>query len=382
MKKIILMFISCFLFGMDDFFEPGFSVGGYGELHYNNQAVDDGDDATEDADPTTLLDFHRYITFINYNFTEKWSFKSELELEHNFVSDGEGELELEQAYVNYHDGNWGFGAGVVLISAGIINETHEPPTFLSVERPDYNKYIIPTTWFGNGMHLYGKFGDFNMKFVLHEDLDGENMFSINDNGTEDDGDALNGDESEDDFLEWSGIRDGRAKGYKSTAYSWTKNMSFAYTGIEGIKLGGSYTTNNAPIDNVKENTVDVSLMEFNVGYNANNVVAAFEYGMLGLAHSPEEGVPVLGDINGNGYYLDLGYNVAPLMGWNECKLMPWFRTGMYTKDDSDEDNATNIMKLGLTYKPIDQISFKLDYGTDTKGETTTKKINLGVGYMF
>ena len=74
MKGLIMgSWVFCFVFA-DEFFEPGFTVGGYGELHYENKTIGD-------ADTTTKLDFHRFITFLNYNFTSEWSFKSELELE-------------------------------------------------------------------------------------------------------------------------------------------------------------------------------------------------------------------------------------------------------------------------------------------------------------
>ena len=227
MKKILITtLLACFVMAEDEFFEPGVTIGGYGELHYTNSSNPDceGDDCYN----STKLDFHRWIMFVNYNFTPEWSLKSELEIEHNMIGgkwgvDGEdtdgdgnideldqdtgyaGEVELEQAYINYHNaGGWGFGTGVVLISAGIINETHEPPTFLSVERPVYNSKIIPTTWFGNGTMVYGSFGDIHAKFTLHEDLKGDGMLS---------------------GLAFGGLRGGRAKGYKSKAYHWTKNMA-------------------------------------------------------------------------------------------------------------------------------------------------------------
>ena len=42
------------------------------------------------------------------------------------------------------------------------------------------------------------------------------------------------------------------------------------------------------------------------------------------------------------------------------------------------------MKFGLSYFPIDQIAFKIDYGTNTyKDEDDNETlINIGVGYMF
>ena len=125
----VLSIVSCILFAQEDFFEPGYSIGGYGELHYNRTQ-------TGNDDATTKLDFHRFIIYYGYSFTEEWSFKSEVELEHNFVKDDQGELELEQAFVNYHTDAFGFQAGVILPSVGLINEYHEPPGLISVERPE------------------------------------------------------------------------------------------------------------------------------------------------------------------------------------------------------------------------------------------------------
>ena len=137
-NRILLMVVLSVSYGQDEFFQPTKSIGGYGELHYNHSAK-------EGSDPTKVLDFHRFIIYYAASFTEKWSFFSEVELEHNFVSDGEGELELEQAFVEYRGEKGGLKGGVILPSVGLINEYHEPPLFLSVERPEYSKYVIPTT---------------------------------------------------------------------------------------------------------------------------------------------------------------------------------------------------------------------------------------------
>ena len=84
MKRNLIMALAAvsIIFTQDDFFEPGYTVGGYGELHYNR--AQSGDDAD-----TTKLDFHRFIIYFGYSFSEEWSFKSEVELEHNFVKDGD-----------------------------------------------------------------------------------------------------------------------------------------------------------------------------------------------------------------------------------------------------------------------------------------------------
>ncbi len=343
-RMLCVMIIATLAMAQDDFFQPGYTIGGYGELHYNR--TQNGND-----DATIKLDFHRFIIYYGYNWTEEWSFKSEVELEHNFVSGGNGELELEQAFVNYHSNLFGFQAGVILPSVGLINEYHEPPLFISVERPEYSKYVIPTTWFGNGFALYGSLSGLNMRLVLMEDMEGESI--------------------------GAGIRSGRGKGYKTTAYDWVKNLSVNYTGIAGLRIGGSYTMNNAPIDNNPDSTVSFGLGEFNLKYDANNIYAVMEYGNISYENNPS------GYSSSGGYYLDLGYNVAGFVGL-EGKLIPWFRYSDYNRGNDDADKHYTIQRFGLTYWPISSVAFKFDYGThQTESADDVKtQINIGVGYNF
>ena len=332
----------------DDFFDPGYSIGGYGELHWNRELDKDGETTKN------LMDFHRFIIYYGYNWTEEWSFKSEVELEHNFVQDGDGELELEQAYVNYHTDKWGFQGGVILPTVGLLNEYHEPPLFFSVERPDYSKYIIPTTWFGNGFAIYGNIADFNLRLAILEDLEGEGIST-------------------------SGIRGARGKGYKTTGYSLVKNLSAVYTGINGLRLGGSLTLNDAPINDEPDTSISVQMFEVNAKYNANNIYAVFEYGQNSF-----EGNNFTSPLKtSSGYYLDLGYNIGSMVNCN--KLIPWLRVSNVSTDVDTDSKIADYMRLGLTWWPIDNVAFKIDYGTKTiKSDTDnpTTQINLGIGYNF
>ena len=332
----------------DDFFDPGYSIGGYGELHWNRELDKDGETTKN------LMDFHRFIIYYGYNWTEEWSFKSEVELEHNFVQDGDGELELEQAYVNYHTDKWGFQGGVILPTVGLLNEYHEPPLFFSVERPDYSKYIIPTTWFGNGFAIYGNIADFNLRLAILEDLEGEGIST-------------------------SGIRGARGKGYKTTGYSLVKNLSAVYTGINGLRLGGSLTLNDAPINDEPDTSISVQMFEVNAKYNANNIYAVFEYGQNSF-----EGNNFTSPLKtSSGYYLDLGYNIGSMVNCN--KLIPWLRVSNVSTDVDTDSKIADYMRLGLTWWPIDNVAFKMDYGTKTiKSDTDnpTTQINLGIGYNF
>ena len=359
-KKLFVSLMLCFSIS-DEFFEPTTTIGGYGELHYD----------MEHNDRDGKLDFHRYIFYIKHQFSPEWSMMSEVEVEHNMVySEGDGGyLAMEQAHLNYWNGTWGWQGGVILVPAGITNEYHEPPTFMSVERPEYNKKIIPTTWFDNGFAFYGAIGDFNWKVALTGDLDGNEI--------------------------GSGIRNARMKGVSSTTTDWTKTLQFSWAGMEGLKVGGSMTMNNAPTSAVEASTehtweyvdgvwqdviteiseveageVGVSLTEFNATYSANNIYARLEHGTIDYTDNPD------GVESSSGYYLDLGYDIASLVGCNDSNLYLWTRKSAYNTNDTGED--TEISLFGVTYKPMNNISFKFETGTKDDADI----MNFGIGYMF
>ncbi|NMB83270.1 MAG: hypothetical protein GYA14_15785 [Ignavibacteria bacterium] len=333
----------------DDYFESKFTLSGYGELHFNQEKNPKGYTSKS-------LDFHRFVLFIGYNWSEKWSFKSEIELEHNFVQNGQGELELEQAYVNYHHADWfGFQVGVVLPSIGLINEYHEPPFFFGVERPDYHNKIIPTTWFGNGIAFYGNYMNFDYKITIMEGLNSEK------------------------FTDSNGIRGGRRKGYRADAKNPLYNYRVDYLGFSGLKIGASFTINKATGDTSSNK---INIIEFHTHYNNNNLYAVFEYGNINYEKGNFR--------KSKGYYLDLAYDISDLLKI-DTELIPFFRYSEYNTSastiaggDSEKKNGYKYWTIGISVKPISSVVFKGDYGIRTRelGNEDTKLFNLGVGYMF
>lgn len=353
MKKI-LYFISILLvsqnhlYSQDDFFGSSTTIGGYGELHYNKSI-------TEQITKNTL-DFHRFVMFYGHQWNEEWSFKAEIELEHNFVSDDHGELELEQAYVDYHFADYlGFQAGVVLPSVGLLNEYHEPPLFFGVERPEYHTNIIPTTWFGNGIVLYGNYSNLDYKLTIMEGLDADRISSS------------------------SGIRGARQKGFKSNADDLLYNFRIDYRGIKGLQLGVSFSYNNATGDSID---IPVTLFEGHMKYVQNNLYIVGEFGNIQYGEGNLE--------SAMGYYFDLGYNFGSIFNL-KTKIIPFVRYSDYnTASSTSIGGITEIAykksqwMVGLNLLPISEVVFKVDYGevkVDLTGEKT-KYFNLGVGYMF
>ena len=66
---------------------------GYMEFHLNKPRGESGQ-----------FDFHRFVLLFGHSFSSRIKFWSELELEHSLVEGGEekGELELEQAYLDFY----------------------------------------------------------------------------------------------------------------------------------------------------------------------------------------------------------------------------------------------------------------------------------------
>jgi len=117
------------------------SLGGYGEMHYNNR-----------QNGSNQLDFHRFVLFVDHTFSDRIKFYSELELEHAIAGSGQvGAIELEQAFLQLEQSFGKIKVGMFLMPVGIVNETHEPPTFYGTERNPIEKYIIPTTWREGGL---------------------------------------------------------------------------------------------------------------------------------------------------------------------------------------------------------------------------------------
>jgi hypothetical protein len=106
-------------------------------------------------------DLQRFVFGFNHRFDERLTLHSEVEFEHAIVSkDDNGEAEIEQAWLNYKMSDAiNFKGGLFLVPLGILNETHEPPTYYGVMRNQIETRIIPTTWRELGAGVHGILGE-------------------------------------------------------------------------------------------------------------------------------------------------------------------------------------------------------------------------------
>lgn len=356
------------------------TVGGYGELHYNNYRGDATDKDT--------MDFHRFVLFFGHKFNDWISFKSEFELEHAFTKGGGsggnggggGEVELEQAYLDFNF-NKAVNAkvGVFLVPMGLLNETHEPPTFYGVERNEVESRVIPSTWWESGAGIYG------------EAMPGLN-YQLNVTTAPDIGKLSN-------FSK--GFRDGRTKANEAVAEDLAVSGALNYTGVPGLLVGAAFFTGNTGQDGkTKAGLADVdarlTLWDVHARYQKDRIDLRALYAR-GHLDDADEINAALGKAAGSstgvgesfyGWYAEAAYHI-----WKQGDhdLAPFVR---YEKWDLHDDvpggyvkNAAyqnKVLTVGANYWPHPQVVLKADYQDwdEADGAKGDKRVNMGMGYMF
>ena len=316
---------------------------------------------------------------MGYRFNDRFIFNSEIEFEHAKVEDGaEGEVAVEFGYIEAKiNPLLNFRAGMLLMPIGIINELHEPPTFHGSLRPEAEKRIIPATWRANGLGFVGKTENgIGYKLYLTESLNAAG-FSAN------------------------GIRSGRQEGSKAIAEDLALTGRLNYAGIHGVDVGASFF-----VGNTGQTLVDSAGSAINAGLTLFAIHAIYARNGLevrGLyAHSSLNDVGRLNrtlGFSGNksigetqsGYYINAAYDVLSLFTKGTIQyLAPFIQ---YEKFNTQDDVPTGFSKnpaldrtnitLGLTYKPIQNVAFKIDYiNRDNDANTAVDQFNLAVTYLF
>jgi phosphate-selective porin len=323
------------------------SIGGYGELHYNNL------ENQGDADDKDEIDFHRFVLFFNHEFNDRLRFFSELELEHSIAGEGKnGEIELEQAFIQYDLNDTArVNAGLFLIPVGLLNETHEPPTFYGVERNNVEKNIIPTTWWGGGVMLSGEFAE---------------SFSYDVAATS----GLNTNSGKN-----YAVRNGRQKVSKAEAEDFAYTARLKWTGMPGVELGTSLQYQEDITQSLDSEAGSATLWEAHAAIQKGNFGLRALYATWDL---DGDGPKSVGADEQTGWYIEPSYKLTDSIGF-------FTRYSMW---DNQAGNSTDSefkqWDIGLNWWLDPQVVVKVDY-QDQDAENKDKEFdgfNVGVGYQF
>lgn len=346
--------------------DQGVSIGGYGEVLYERFAAE-----TQAGTPSGALDQFdalRAILYVGYKFDDRLLLNTEIEIEHA------DEIFLEFAYLEYKLTDYlGSRGGLLLAPLGLVNELHEPPTFLGTERSVTESRIIPTTWRENGVGLFGGTDVFAWRAYLMNSLDAAGFSA-------------------------QGLRGGRQKGSKALAEDFGVAARADYVGTPGLIVGASaYTGDTAQGQQLEGKEIGGRVLIWDVhadleirGWDLRTLIAgarvdqAGELNQLnGLTESDGIGTAMLG------WYMEAGYDVLRTVGTRH-QLTPYIRHERVNTQRkvasgyaADPANDLTVTSLGIAWKPLPQVVTKVGYQIHANAaDTGVNQMNVQIGWLF
>lgn len=359
------------LAGVTEEKESKFRLGGYGEIHAN--MVDGGN---------SYIDIHRLVLFLGYDFNEWIKLNSEIELEHAWTDDGY--LLVEQLYADFLLSDAvSIRVGRVLAPMGIINQNHEPTLFFGVERPNFAKYIIPSTWSIDGAGVFGA----PASWLTYEAYGVAGLEGQNFDGSD-------------------GIRDGRMKGSQGLddpAITGRIDLFPVSTHNQDLRFGlsGYYGgTDNAPKGGSGTPSVNNKLAIYSADFSYE--ISRFRFNGV-VAHGNNSNAQGLETAYNNmagkelfGWYVEGGVDVMPTR-WKTGKLkesavIPFIRYERYdtqfkVPDNAvkDEANDRTEITVGVNWLLTRNFVLKADaqfLSNEAVGSDVNNKYNLGLGWVL
>lgn len=349
---------------------PATTIGGYGELNYNRY---------NNNGKNSEADLRRFVLFFGHRFNDNLRFVSELELEHGVTSrDDAGEVEIEQAYLDYRFNDVvNVKAGLFLIPLGILNETHEPPTYYGVERNEVETRILPTTWREGGIGVYGEVAP-GLRYDVGITT-GFNSGKFDDPST--------------------GIRSAHQELTMSRAHDLSIYAALNYRGVPGLLVGGGIFSGNTGQNGFTDRgttpqqpllagvNARLTLWDVHAKYNVGklDLQGLYAKGSLGDAEIVSNATGFVAPKAFYGWYGQAAYHV-----WQrgDYDLAPFVRYEKYNTQQKVADGFTadplndeQVITAGFNFRLHPQVVVKADV-QKYKADSSKDRVNLGLGYMF
>ncbi len=389
-----------------------FSLRGYGVVNYYNYDYD--------TDPSlkNKMDAERLNLYLEYKFSDKINFKSEIEFEHGGTAStleldtqeefGEfeqeiekgGEVKIEQAHINFQiKPYFNIKAGRMKVYFGLHQTLDTPTRYFTTHRQEMENEILPLGWYENGVEVYGTFAKkFNYHFYVVNGLDASGFSSK-----------------------------GWIKGGYQQKFELVTAESFAFVGRLDYKFGkhkdtfigiAAYVNDagaNRPKNDMKQSAY-VTLMESHISYNEKNL----RFNAIGLFGNLENS-NIVSQKNANlsnnlgakrtpvgknaiGVSAEIGYNILPMINPNSKQMLyPFARYDYYDTMAEVEGNVIDnprwertTITAGFNWFIHPQIVLKAHYsdrklGSENYNLTTLiytgekqheKTFSTGIGFYF
>lgn len=348
----------------------GISLASYGEALYQNfaEANDDGTPAGR----SDQIDYLRAVLYVGYTYNTWLLFNSEIEFEHASTGEG-GEVSVELAYMEFMLARAAnLRAGLLLVPVGIINEKHEPTTYVGTMRPLVEQLVIPTTWRAIGIGSYGDIVPrLRYRAYLVEGLRADGFSS-------------------------SGIRGGRQSGARAIAEHLAVTGKLEVLPFDGGLVAGSFYWGRSGqnlSDSLGAIEAPTLVWSFHGEFTHGGAELRALYAQSTVGQSDRLST-LVGSVVGSrmtGWYVTASYDLLPLLApASDHSLKPYLQyervnTQAAVAPDArpDPQMDVGVLTFGLMYQPTPWVAFKADFrDTNNKAGTGLNQWNLALNYLF
>ncbi|HJV62989.1 MAG TPA: hypothetical protein VJ743_18720 [Albitalea sp.] len=348
--------------------EPATVLTSYGELNYNRPTK-----SSQDAQ----ADMRRFVLGFQHRFDARTKVVTELEVEHSVSSaDDPGEVEVEQAYVERQlHPSLAMRAGLFLVPAGLLNESHEPTAFYGVERNFVETAIIPTTWREGGVQFIG---------ALDNGLTLQGGLSTGFDLTKWDATSAEGAESPLGSI------------HQELALAKARDLSLFgaanWRGVPGLQLGGSLFTGGATHGQAAA-SARITLWDLHARWTPGRWDLAALYARGGISNTAALNAALVGNATLIPKSFDGWYVQAAYKAWSrdDRVLSPFARLERFNTARSFADlgpgltpsaaATEQVLTLGANWQVAQGVVVKADYQR-FRENTDANRVNLGLGWSF
>lgn len=340
------------------------SIGGYFDTDFNFP-----------VSGNSFFNQHRLILQVSSYLHERLFFNTEIEYEYGALlgtgTPNDGQLKVEQIFLDYKIEDYLiFRAGGLIIPMGRLNVLHDSDFRDTVDRPLFNRFIIPSTWTETGAGFYGLI-PLNEEWELNYEAY-----------------VVQG--LQDQLSDGLGLRRAR------NSLSVDNNNNKGFTTRVGVSpaigtefgLGGYY----AAIDADSKKNLGMVVADFNTSWGPFELLG--EGGVVMFDPTTQNAAdPATALLPGNanvvsdvvtpligpmwGYYLEGHYHFFPeflentflTSGFERPVLTAFARISQIDTDASTlNQNDRSRITVGLNYRPITNTVFKLEYQWNIENE--------------
>ena len=388
---------------LDEYFGK-VSWSGYGIINYTKQDFyANAQTATPESRATT--DLERIVLAPTFSMGKGYKFVTEIEFEHGgtgstveYESEEAGEYEaeiekggevvLEQAHLLIEQSpllNWRIGE--MVLPFGMINMYHQPSQYFTVERPQSETNIYPTTWHETGVGVFGNYEQWRYEAQIVTGLDSSGFSGY--------GFVSGGMQNK---LEYRG----------ADALAFVGNLDYSF--MPGVVVGGSLYYGDTAANRVRhdmEENADLFMGNLYGRYERGPVIVrgqytyasldnsdlitkanlrAFNSGVLGISKTP------IGS-EATSFMIAAGYDLFDLFDVKQWGRLDAFV--QYENYNTHAATAGTITQLpryerdaatfGLNMKPRPGVVFKAEYSNRNHSGATGSNADyfgLGVGVEF